>query len=126
MTVKIGNIILDDDLRLDGIEEAGDIVVSQYVAFDGSVDLLTMPPATQRQFSLAATPSGSGSVGAFTLAQLQAIKAVAAVGQPVTVAHHRGTFSVIITGIQEIVNIADHANPTADDWYTATITMIEV
>lgn len=126
MTVKLGNIVLDEDLRLDGLESAVDISVSQSVAFDGTVDILTMPAPVKRQLSLVASAGSGGPVGIFTLAQLQSIKAVAAVGMPVTLIHHRGTFSVLIIAVSDPEYVFDHANPTLGDWYTATINMIEV
>lgn len=126
MTVKIGNIILDDNLRLYGLESADDIAISQYVAFDGSVDLLTMPAPNRRQLQLVATHEGNSVFGKFTLGQLQDIKVVASVGQPVTLTHHRGVFTVLILSVGEPVPVIDYSDPASDDWYTATINMIEV
>ncbi len=125
MTVQLGNIVLDDNLALKGIEDAPDIAVQQLTAFDGTVDILTMPAATSRQLALVATLDGSMLLGNFLLSQITSIKAIIAAGLPVVLIHHRGTFNVYVLSVTEFLLVDKDVNPNADDWCVATINMVE-
>lgn len=126
MTVQLGNIILDNNLRLYGLEEAEDISVAQYVAFDGSVDVLLAPAQNRRSLRLVGNRDGSTVRGRYRLQDLEAIKSLARSGQAQELIHNRGVFSVLILSVTEPLAIIDKTDPTGDDWYTATINMIEV
>lgn len=126
MTVRIGNVELNDNLRLRGIESAQKITVATTTAFDGTVDMLTMPAPNKRELRLEARRDGSRVEGYFTLAQLQVIDAITEAGQPTTLLHDRGTFNVLITGKTEPVAIFDYRNPQADTRYVCSINMLEV
>ncbi|MBU1418330.1 MAG: hypothetical protein KKI15_07575 [Proteobacteria bacterium] len=126
MTVQIGNIVLDDNLRLHGIETAKDIAVEQIGVLDGSSVFQTMPISGGRSLSLVATKEGNTLKGKILRSQLMAIKSLAAGGQPVTLVHHLGTFSVLIISTEDVIPVFDKADPQADAPYTGTITMIEV
>ena len=49
-----------------------------------------------------------------------------AVPEAVTLVHHRGTFLVVIADTSELVPSIEYANPTAADWYSGSVSMIEV
>ena len=126
MTVMIGNIVLDDNLRLYGIETAKDIAVEQIGVLDGSSVFQTRPISGGRTLSLVATKEGNTLRGKFLRSQLMAIKSLAVGGQPVTLIHHLGTFSVLIISTEDVIPVFDYADPQADDWYVGSIQMIEV
>jgi hypothetical protein len=120
MAVFLGAISLSDDLVLSGIETAPDIVVSQKRTLAGRSIIQTSPVSGGRTLTL----SGERH---FTLAQVQSIKAMAAIGQPVTLTHHRGTFQVLVTATAlDPDDSGLHSNPTSAEWYSGDITLIEV
>ncbi len=123
MTVKLGNIVLDDNLRLYGIEEAGDILIAEMEAFDGTNDFLTMPASEWIPLSLVANPDGDTVRGLFTLDQIIAIKSIIAAGQQTGLVHHRGIFEVMVRSVSNFVQVIDYADPAGNDWCTATINM---
>ena len=61
----------------------------------------------------------------FTLAQITAIKLLESSGVAVQLTHPRGTFTVIVVAVD-----SEPTNPYADqvstDWYSGTITLLEV
>ena len=124
--IKIGNIELDDNLRLYGLEESPDLLVSQVISFDDTSTLQTMPAGNGRALSLVATREGVNYAGVFTLGQIKAIKSIAKARMATVLVHHRGTFNVLITGVSDVAIDGDLANPPDDEWCAATINMIEV
>lgn len=62
----------------------------------------------------------------FTLDQVTALQAMQSAGLTVTLVHHRGTFTVLITDTTALEPSIPYANPQTSDWYSGTITMIEV
>jgi hypothetical protein len=120
MATLLGALSLSDDLVLSGLETAPDIVVSQKRTLSGRSVIQTAPISGGRTLTLSAERH-------YTLAQVQAVKALAALGQPVTLSHHRGTFQVLITATAlEADDASQHANPTAAEWYSGDITLLEV
>jgi hypothetical protein len=120
MTVTLGALTLSDDLVLGGLETAPDLVVNQKRTLSGRSILQTAPISGGRTLTLS-------SERHCTLAQVQAIKAMAALRQPVTLVHHRGSFTVLITATAlEPDDGGLHSNPTAGEWYSGDITLIEV
>jgi len=114
----LGSVTLSDELILSGLETAPDVVVNQRRTVTGESAVQVAPIAGGRALTL----SGENH---FTLAEIQAVKALAAAGSAVALVHDRGTFSVLITGTP-VVPTGDHANPGSDAWYSGDITMIEV
>jgi hypothetical protein len=120
MAVSLGAITLSDDLVLNGLETAPDIVVSQKRTLAGRSIIQTAPISGGRTLTLS-------SERHFTLAQVQAVKSLAALGQPVTLVHHRGTFQVLITATTlDPDDSGLHSNPTSTEWYSGDLTLIEV
>lgn len=115
---QLGSVTLSDDLVLSGLETAPDIAVNQRRTLAGESVIQTAPITGGRTLTLAGENH-------FTLQQIQDVKALAAAGQSVTLTHHRGTFSVLITGTP-VEQAIDYADPTAAEWYSGKITMIEV
>lgn len=126
MTVSLGGIVLDDNLRLDGVltqsAMAGSVrstmggVCVQHIAISGGKTL-----------QLVATMDGNSVHGLFTGAQLASLAALRDTGAPVPLVHHLGTFQVWIppTGIA-VEQVFDYADPDGTAWYVGTITIITV
>lgn len=120
MATLLGTLSLSDNLVLSGIEQAPDIAHLQRRTLTGRSIVTTAPVVGGRMLTL-------NSERHLSLADVQAIKALAVAGAPVTLVHHRGTFSVLIVGTAlEPDDASLHANPTAAEWYSGDITLIEV
>ncbi len=126
MTVQLGNIVLDDDLLLSGIETAPDIAVSTVVTLGGISDSSIMPLSGGRSLSLFGVKEGDSVTGVFLRSQVLEIKSMAAAGQIVPFIHHVGTFSVLIVSTAGLVPVYYYANPRPGDWYTGPVQLIEV
>lgn len=117
MTVSLGGITLSDHLTLTigqlpaGISQRRLIGGASVVQADGSSGGRTL------------TLSGEHH---WTLAQVEALQVLQAAGQAVTLVHHRGTFQVVIGDTSELAPSIEYANPTAADWYSGSVSMIEV
>jgi len=115
----LGTLTLSDHLILDGLESAPPVAMSVRRTLGGRAIVQSVGlPDTGRELTL------SGDYH-FTLAEITNIRVLAQLNQPVELAHHRGIYQVLVTGI-EAEAAFDYADPEDDDWYTATITMIEV
>ncbi len=122
MTVSLGGIVLSDDLVLEGLETARKVAYSSRRTLAGRHVLQVGPPLNGgRILSLQ-------SENHITHAELLAIKAVEAVGAVVTLVHHRGVFSVLITAIElePDSSLANPADDSTDLWYSGTINLLEV
>lgn len=62
----------------------------------------------------------------WTKAQVNQIEAMQAQGQPVTLVHYLGTFIVLIVETSQLQATRNYHDPIDSDWYTGSITMIEV
>jgi len=117
MTVSLGGLTLSDHL------------------------ILTIGPAgvahsQRRLIGGASVVQADGNIGGrslvlqgehhWTLGQIEQIRLLQAQALPVDLAHHRGSFTVLIIDTTDLMPSADYADPTDADWYSGTITMIEV
>lgn len=118
MAVTLGTVTLSDHLILAGIENAPPVAISQKRTLGGRSVVTSAPTTGGRVLTL----SGEHH---YTQAQLDAVRVLAALGQPVTLTHHRGIFTVLITGISVEPSLP-HSNPDATEWYSGDITLIEV
>lgn len=127
MTVKLGNLTLDDNLRLDGLETAEKICATPYTSFDGTVDVLLMAGAQKRTIALYNTLNGNDyEGGVFTYGQIETIQSMAEAAVAVTLVHPRLTASVLVLSISDFASDSELANPDDDEWCAATINLIEV
>lgn len=117
-STTLGPLTLSEHLILSGLETAPDITVSQRRTLAGY-------SIVQQGFNIGGRTLTLQGRGHFTLAQIKAVKALAALGQPVTLIHHRGTFVVKIIGtpVEPAVNYSD---PDDTVWYSGEITLLEV
>ena len=114
----LGSVTLSDDLILEGLETAPPIAHSQRRTLTGESVVQAAPVSGGRKLALAGDNH-------FTLADIEAVQALAGAGQPVTLTHHRGTFTVLIVSI-EVEPAFNHADPQPGDWYSGRINLIEV
>lgn len=117
MTVSLGGITLSDDLVLD-IKGAG-VSYSQTRLIGGASVVQADGAQGGRVLTLT-------SEHHLTLAQADAIRTLESQAAAVTLVHHRGTFTVLITDTSSLEPSIAYANPQSTDWYSGTITMIEV
>ena len=118
MAVTLGAVTLSDHLTLDGLETSPDVAVNQRRTLTGRSVLQLLATPGGRTLTLEGTHH-------WTYAQIAAIKALAALGAPVALVHHRGTFSVVIVAV-EVEPSIEYANPSGSDWLSGTVTLIEV
>lgn len=116
--MMLGSVELSDHLVLDGLEPAADLVATSRRLIGGAAVVQTDGNQGGRVLRLVAENH-------LTLQQIQDVKALAALRQPVTMTHHRGSFVVLITGTP-VDPATTYADPAAEDWYSGEITMIEV
>lgn len=114
----LGSVQLSDNLVLDGIESAPGIAWSQRRTIMGASVVQVTPVSGGRRLTLV-------SGGHLTISQAEAVRTVMEAGQPVTLVHHRGTFSVLVVSI-EVEPDTRYADPAPGDTCSGTITMIEV
>lgn len=119
MTVRLGTVDLSDHLILDGLESAPGVAYTARRLLGGRMHI-TVGPTLVRGRTLTLTAENH-----FTLAQISAIKEQESAGLPVTLTHHRGLFTVLVIEVA-VDQTVRYSDPDPDDWYSGTITMIEV
>jgi len=121
MTVTLGGVILSDHLALLGIENSPGVAWSAQRTLGGAQKIEAGPTLTGgRQLALQ-------SDNHLTLTQIESIKELEALGQSVSLVHHRGTFTVFITGIEvEPDTIIADPDDAEMLWYSGQINLIEV
>jgi len=126
MTVSLGGITLDDNLRLDGVLSQSSMAGNARPTM-GGICIQTVAMSGGKTLQLVATNDGNSVYGPFTGAQLASLAALRDAGAPVALVHHLGTFQVWIPpdGIS-VEQVFDYADPGATDWYVGTITLITV
>lgn len=126
MTVSLGGIALDDNLRLDGVHDQPALAGSARPTI-GGICLQRLAMSGGKVLQLVATRDGDSVKGLFTGAQLASLASLRDAGAPVTLIHHLGTFQVWLPpdGISS-EQVFDYANPGADDWYVGALTLITV
>ena len=116
MTV-LGGLTLSDDLILDiaaapaGISQRRLIGGASVVQSDGSSGGRTLVLRGEHHW---------------TLTQIEQLRTLQALGLPLPLVHYRGSFSVLIVDSTDLTPSFDYANPTAADWYSGSLTLIEV
>jgi len=113
----LGGIALSPDLVLSGIEAANSWIYQPRRTLAGVSVVQAAPVVGGRSLTLV-------SEHHLDLAEVTAIKAVAALGQPVTLVHHRGTFTVYIVGV-DVDPAVDHSDPDGSEWQSGSITLLE-
>lgn len=117
MTVSLGGIALSDELTLDigpapaAINQRRLIGGASCVQADGSSGGRTLTLFGEHHW---------------TLGQIDQIRALESSAATVTLVHHRGTFRVVISATDDLTPSFAYADPASDDWYSGSITLIEV
>jgi hypothetical protein len=119
MTVTLGGISLSNSLILGGLEKAPGVAYSARRTLGGRMVVqVGATLSSGRELSLSAENH-------FTLAQVGAIKALESAGLPVTLVHHRGTFNVLVVGV-DVEPAIPYSDPDTADWYSGAINLLEV
>jgi hypothetical protein len=124
MTVSLGGVLLNDDLYLDGIENAKKLAVTRYTHLAGTSTTVAMPLSGGRTLTLMTT--SSPLQGIWCQSQVDQIKAIEGTGAQVTLTYRdRGNFEVIISGTNfKQFNKRESVNPNKK--YTGSVTTVEV
>lgn len=116
--VSLGPIILSDELLLDGLDSSVPVVVDDKRTLGGRQVTRVDPAPGGRSLSLEGTNH-------FTYDQKDAVQALAALRQPITLTHYRGTFTVLIVGIK-LEPSRKFRNPLGTDRLSGSILLLEV
>ena len=116
----LGTLELSPHLRLRGRHDWCAVNIEEKRTIDGMHLWFTDRKTGGRPLIL------DGEGGHFTVGELAAIRALQAAGQPVTLTHHSGTYTVLIAGIEGVDLPIDYADYNDNDWATAQINLIEV
>lgn len=117
MSVSLGGIALSENLILDispaqaAITQRRLIGGASCVQADGSIGGRTL------------TLSGEHH---WTLGQINQLRALESSAATVTLVHHRGTFRGVISATDDLTPSFAYADPASDDWYSGSITLVEV
>lgn len=122
MTVSLGSVILSDHLILQGTEAAPGVSFSARRTLGGMM-VVQLGPSLPSGRELALQ-----SENHLSHADVAAVKALEALGQPVVLVHPRATVSVLIVGVDVAADteFVDPAAGGADPWYSGTINLLEV
>ena len=126
MSVSLGGIALDDNLRLDGVYTQAAIAGSARPAM-GGVCVQRIAMSAGKTLQLIATQDGNTVKGMYTGAQVASLAALRDAGASVPLVHHSGSWQVWIPpdGVS-VEQVFDYADPGEDAWYIGTITLITV
>lgn len=122
--VQIGDIALNDSLRMGGIDGMASRATTVRYLCGGGIVVQSVAIGAGQQIELKAEADGNKIYGYFTLAQINAIAALQAAGEIVTLRHHRGSWLVSVSSIEVEPIWTYLANPADDDKFIGTITMI--
>lgn len=126
MSVSLGGVTLDDNLRLDGVLTQSAMAGSARATM-GGICVQRVAMGAGKTLQLVATMDGQAVKGLYTGAQLTALAALRDAGAAVTLVHHLGTWQVWIppAGIA-VEQVFDYSDPDDAAWYVGTITLITV
>jgi len=116
--VSLGSVILSDELLLTGLDSSVPVVVDAKRTLGGRQVVRTDPSPGGRSLSL----DGKNH---FTYDQKDAVQELAALRQAVTLVHHRGTFTVLIVGVQ-LDPSPKLKDPLGTNWLSGSILLLEV
>jgi len=116
--IILGGVTLSDHLILEGLEIAQGIVINQRRTITGRSVIQSAPLVGGRTLFLT-------SESHLTLQQVNDIKQLENAGLPVSLVHPRGTFNVLISGM-DITQDEQCVDLDVDAWFSGTINMIEV
>jgi len=126
MSITLGGIALDSRLLLKGTFDSPRIVTSQKITLGGARNI-SVAPLTGRVLSLSSGGPNGVNFGFFTRAQLDGLATIRDQGLPVTLTHHTEIFQVFMQGDCLAVSpITETTLKSTDDWFSGTITLIEV
>lgn len=122
---SVDTIELDDNLQLSGVHAISQVSISVHQTF-GAPKVQRCARSGGDTLMLIASEQGNEVHGHFTGAQIEALKTLRDIGNPVLLTHHRGSFQVIIPAdaMDNLTQVVDYVDPDSDDIYTGTIPFI--
>lgn len=115
----LGSLTLSDHLTLHGLETAAPLVATVTRLIGGAAVVTTDGNAGGRLLRL-------NSASHLTLAEVEQLQTLFAAGQPLTMTHHRGSFTVLIVDMSDLAPDQDLADPEADSWHSGDIYLQEI
>lgn len=124
MTITLGSIAINENMYLDGINNAQVVATNQYRTIDGlSVPLIKETPGG-RALTLGSVVDSS-TMGIWCQNVVDEIKAIEALGQVLILDYHGDIYNVIITSVEfDQLLKWEEVSPTKK--YTGVINMLEV
>lgn len=125
--IKLNGVELSPDLIWSN--EFGDIAISQQqsVTVLGNKVINTLPIQGCREVTLSSVRSGSSMYGYYTRTQIQQIKELERSGTVVNFIYETQSFNVVVqAGSIDVAPLLAKANQGYDDYYTGSITLLEV
>lgn len=127
MAISINAIALSDQLIIHDEFAQNAVGQSSRVKINGVRVVQNSPLLKRPEIVLGSQSIAGGFSGYFTRDQLIALKALEQAQTTVVFIHESQTFNVVIkAGGIDVVPILPRPNQVGTDWYTGTITMIEV
>lgn len=115
MTISLGPVTLDESLVLRGLSDSQDIAIGEYITLQGGVNIQTAPVQAGQPLTLTTVRIGNGIRGYFTRQQVEDIRDLQAIGQPTTLIHHFGTFTVFIKSLGVFTPLREYSDGEATD-----------
>lgn len=122
--VTLGGVSLDDNLVLSGIEQNADSAYSVRELLGGPVVIQMDARSVGAELSLISPFNGSSRQGQYCQYQIDQLKAIAKLLQPVSLVHPRGTFTVYILDF-DVTEREQNEEPHINKKYHGVITLQE-
>ena len=127
MTISIGTVTLSDDLVWENEFASPRIGQSIKTTIGGTTVVHTDPKAGGRVVQLVAARRNNAIYGFFTRSQIQSLETYQKNGTVVAFVYGSETFNVVIrAGGINVQPLLAKQGQGVDDYYTGTITMVEV
>ena len=127
MTISIGTVVLSNDLCWLNEFDYPAVAQSAREKLDGTIYVQNHPMLRKSEIKLGSDTVGGGISGYFTRTQVLALKEYERTQSQVTFTYESRTMTIVIksNGI-DVKPIIRRPNQATTDWYTGTVTMIEV
>jgi len=123
--IKLGNIVLSDHLGLPNLKKLAQRAGSVRHLLDGGYVDQSLIISSGVELLLESHMEGLKEYGSFTGDQVDAMNALRATREKVVFIHHLGQWLVKVMNV-DVEQVDDIVNPTGDDLYVGTITLLIV
>lgn len=126
MTTTLNSLTINDDMYLEGVEAAPNIMYEQKRSIDGISSLATKVIVGGRTLSLGSTNERGALQGIWYQKDIDTIKTLERANAPVTLDYHGTVFTVKIVDTTDFKQLHQFEPVHPCKMYTGKITMIEV